>query len=133
MPKQRFPHAYPVERDEHSEQATVIQWRDLNVGRVPALRWLHAIPNGGHRHPAVARRMKAEGVTPGVADLCWPYPRGEYHGLYIEMKAAGGAVRKEQSEFIAFAREQGYYCSVCYGADEAISAIETFNALGEPI
>lgn len=131
MIKQRLPRAL-VERDEHSEQAVVIQWRNLNVGRVPALRWLHAIPNGGHRHVSVAKRMKAEGVTPGVSDLCWPYPRGRYHGLYIEMKVPGGAVSKEQREFVAFISAQRYYAVFCWSADEAINMIEEYLKFGEP-
>ena len=42
---------------EEQEQAAVIEWRDLMVRQFPELRWLHHVPNGGERHPAVAAKM----------------------------------------------------------------------------
>jgi len=71
---------------EHDEQVTVISWADSNVSKYPQLRWLHAIPNGGHRSKAQAGKLKAEGVKSGVADLCLPVARRGYNALYIEMK-----------------------------------------------
>src|SRR5699024_10256580 len=75
---------------EHDEQVQLIRWAGLARGAYPALRWLHAVPNGGARNIVVARKLKAEGVQRGVPDLCLPVPRGPYHGLYIELKRAGG-------------------------------------------
>src|SRR5699024_826416 len=71
---------------EHDEQVQRIRWAGLARGAYPALRWLHAVPNGGARNIVVARKLKAEGVQRGVPDLCLPVPRGPYHGLYIELK-----------------------------------------------
>jgi hypothetical protein len=50
-------------------------------------RRLFAIPNGGHRHPATAQRLKREGVLPGIPDLLLALPRLHYGGLFIEVKA----------------------------------------------
>lgn len=111
---------------EHAEQVAVIAWRDYNVSRWPCLRWLHAIPNGGHRNIKVARKLKAEGVTPGVSDLCLPYPARSYHGLYIELKTKTGKATAVQKEFIAYADTQGYKAAVCYSAQEAIELIEKY-------
>lgn len=36
---------------------------------------IFAIPNGGHRHIAVAKKMSAEGVQAGVPDICVAVPR----------------------------------------------------------
>ena len=47
---------------------------------------LFAVPNGGHRDATEAKIMMVEGVTPGVSDLLLLVPRGQYHGLCIEMK-----------------------------------------------
>jgi hypothetical protein len=75
---------------EHDEQVALSRWVTLLQPRHPELALLHAIPNGGHRHKAVAVRLKAEGVKRGVPDLCLPVPRGGHHGLYLEMKTRQG-------------------------------------------
>ena len=46
---------------EHEEQAAIFAWSDAAEVEHPELRMLYAVPNGGHRHPAVAAMMKAEG------------------------------------------------------------------------
>ena len=61
---------------EHQEQAALFRWAWFAQVKHPALALLYAIPNGGHRHKAVAARMKAEGVKAGVPDLCLPVARG---------------------------------------------------------
>ena len=98
---------------------------------IPELKWLFAIPNGGKRGDGKiqARRgaeMKAEGVKAGVPDLMWPIPRGGYHGLWIEMKTPTGRIRKEQTEFLAFAALHGYRTDVCRSWHEAARIIETY-------
>jgi hypothetical protein len=50
------------------------------------------IPNGGYRNKKEAYSLKAQGLQPGVPDLCLPIPRGKYHSLYIELKRASGGV-----------------------------------------
>jgi hypothetical protein len=49
------------------------------------LKLLYAVPNGGDRNLRVPRKLKAEGVMAGVADLCLPAARRGYHGLYLEI------------------------------------------------
>jgi hypothetical protein len=87
----------------------------LHESRWPDLRLLYAIPNGGDRHPAVAAKLRAEGVRAGVPDYCLPVPRGPYHGLYVELKTPTGYPSREQREWIAALREQGYRAEVCRG------------------
>ena len=95
--------------------------------RCPELGLLFHIPNGGFRHPATAARMKALGVKPGVPDLFLPVARGDYYGLWIEMKRRkGGRVSEAQSEWLDALRRQGYKTIVCCGADAAIAAIEDY-------
>jgi hypothetical protein len=94
---------------------------------VPALRWLHAIPNGGYRDPVTAARMKAEGVKSGVADIFLPVARGGVHGLYIEMKKPGsGKQSKEQIEFQQFCVEQWFAYVVCDTWREAASTLQYY-------
>lgn len=73
-------------RSEDTEQIAVIQWATYQMNVYPELKWLHHCPNGGSRNRNEAVKLKQMGVKAGVSDLCLPYPRGIYCGLYIEMK-----------------------------------------------
>src|SRR5215203_2049252 len=111
---------------EHQEQAALIRWATLSTGAHPELAMLYAIPNGGARHPVVAAKLKAEGVKRGVPDLCLPVPRGEYHGLYVELKAAGGRPTVEQRAWITALEALGYRARVCVGWEAAREAIKKY-------
>lgn len=114
---------------EHQEQAALFAWRELAKGRHPGLELLLAIPNGGDRHPAVAAKLKAEGVRAGVPDLCLPVPRGRFHGLWIELKAPGGpglrkgALSPEQRAWLADLDANGYKAVACWGWEAARNVI----------
>jgi hypothetical protein len=69
---------------------------------------LFAIPNGGYRNAKEAAIMKAEGVTPGVADLFLMFPRKGYPGLFIEMKFGNGKQSEAQIKFQENASKSGY-------------------------
>jgi len=117
---------------EHEEQKALFQWAGLAAGAHPELRLMYAIPNGGHRLKAVAGKLAAEGVKAGVPDTCLPVARGEFHGLYIEMKRRdGGALSGPQRQWIADLNDHGYQAECCYGWDEAREVIEDYLA-GEP-
>lgn len=112
---------------ERAEQVTVVVWARWESCRTPALRWLYAVPNGGHRVRAVAARLQEEGVRPGVPDLVLPVARHGYHGLYIEMKRRKrGTVSKEQTKWLNALRSEGYRAEVCAGADEAIAVLADY-------
>jgi hypothetical protein len=116
---------------EHDEQVAVFRWAAWAQREYPELALLHAIPNGGQRHVLVAKKLKAEGVKPGVPDVFLPVARGRHHGLYIEMKRVkGSSISNEQKKFIAELEAQGYRAEVCRGADEAIRLIQTYIMAG---
>lgn len=127
-PPRRGPAPNPPRRDEHTEQKYLIDWTRLNARRLPALTRLYAIPNGGGRGKAQAGMLRAEGVRKGVLDLCLPVARGGWHGLYIEMKAAGGRVSPEQQSEILLLAHDGYLGMVAYGMAAAIDIIEWYLA-----
>ncbi len=109
---------------ESEEQAALIQWAGLQQGKYPELKLLYHIPNGGSRHKAEAQRLKAEGVKAGVPDLCLPVARGQWHGLYIELKRrSSGKVSRSQSEWLEALIKQGYCAAVCHGWEEAARII----------
>lgn len=103
---------------EHEEQREFVRWFRQGYKDVR----IFAIPNGGYRSAATAGRLKAEGATPGVPDLFIPAWR-----LWVEMKRAkGGALSKEQKDWIAYLQGVGYCAIVCKGADDAKWRIEAF-------
>jgi hypothetical protein len=125
---------------EHGEQSALFCWANMacrfgyvaaddpgsylikgfaaafNAPSVPELEWFHAIPNGGARGDSQKTNMirggqlKAEGVKRGVSDTLLPVKRGQYCGLYIEMKKRGciNKTTPEQKKFGAFVQSQGY-------------------------
>jgi len=104
---------------ERDEQSLLIEWCDMMSARIPELRLIYHIPNGGSRNKLEAANLKKQGVRSGVPDLCLPVPSRGYHGLYIEMKTKDGVTSKEQKDWIMALREQGYAAKVCRGFDDA--------------
>lgn len=103
---------------------TLFSWAAMQSGKYPELNLLYHVPNGGSRHKAEAGRLRAEGVKAGVPDLCLPVARGQYHGLYIELKRQrGGRTSDHQSEWLDALSAQGYKAALCYGWEQAAGTI----------
>lgn len=103
---------------EHEEQRELVRWFRQTYKGVR----IFAIPNGGARSPATAGRLKAEGVSSGVPDLCIPAWK-----LWAEMKRTkGGSVSAEQKDWIKYLEEVGYCVKVCRGAEDAKKQIQAF-------
>jgi hypothetical protein len=131
------------EATEHQIQVAVTQWRDAQAASIPALRWLHAVPNGAKlpfsrvmrhgREVRVSKQgiiLKREGLVSGVLDMFWPMPRGRHHGLYLEHKAGKNKPTAEQVEFAEFAEANGYAVQVSRDPDDSIEAIMRYWRLG---
>ena len=56
--------------------------------------WWHT-PNGGHRHAAVAAKLKAQGVKRGIPDITILWQR---RAIFIELKAKGGSLSDAQKQ-----------------------------------
>lgn len=122
---------------EAAHQTALFAWATLQMKEYPELKWMHHIPNGGARgndkRSAMIRgaQLKQQGVKIGVADIFLPIKRGEYSGLYIEMKKPDqkpkrdgkGGVSDEQQEFGDFVKTQSFGWCVCYSWDEAADLI----------
>nr|WP_281377077.1 VRR-NUC domain-containing protein [Deinobacterium chartae] len=117
--------------DEHQHQVKLISWCDQNTDLYPDLALIFAIPSGENRHVLNAIRLKAQGVRPGVPDLCLPVPSGPYHGLYIELKALGGRASKDQSAWIRRLSAAGYRAAVCKGWRAARDVILEYLAASQ--
>jgi hypothetical protein len=114
---------------EDKEQAAVISWIKLQYPLAGKL--IYAVPNGGIRHIGEAVKLKKTGVRAGVPDLCLPMPRGEYHGLYLEMKRKeGGRLSANQKEYLDLLFEQGYAATWVEGFEEAKEIITHYIEKG---
>lgn len=127
---------------EHDEQVAVFEWAKWMERKWPELKSMYAIPNGGLRNVIVARKLKDEGVKPGVPDICLPVMRLKNHGysgadildlvyggLYVEMKRAPPKyVRpgKTQRDWHKMLKSQGYCVEIAKGADDAIKILTTY-------
>ena len=69
----------------------------------PDVLWF-AVPNGGWRNKAVAAKLKAGGVRPGVSDFVLVY---EGRAYFLELKAKGGQQSEAQIVFEADACRAG--------------------------
>ena len=93
---------------ESTEQRNLFTWAAMQSAAWPQLRLLYHVPNGGYRTATEAARFRAEGVRPGVPDLCLPVARHGCHGLYIELKRRrGGRASAEQMQWISNLRAEG--------------------------
>lgn len=119
----------PAGPTEHQEQSRVISWWALQHQRfgLPVFA-LFCVPNGGARDVITGARLKAEGVRPGVPDLCLAVPRGAHHGLYIEMKVGDNKPSDRQTEIIEYLNRVGYKAVVHYSSEDAIKEIEGYLA-----
>jgi hypothetical protein len=111
---------------ERRHQVALIKWVRTVKDAYPVLDLLYAVPNGGYRNIYVARKLKAEGVRAGVADLCLPAARRGYHGLYLEMKSEEGVATKEQKAFLRGVLEEGYCAVIVEGVGEAIEVLQWY-------
>lgn len=113
-------------KGEDLEQATLIQWCNLQSCKYSELKLIFAIPNGGYRNKAEARKLKATGTKSGVPDLFLAVPRNGKYGLFIEMKVGRNKCTDNQKKWIRNLLEQGYEVKVCYSCEEAIQVIKRY-------
>lgn len=107
---------------ESDEQRQLIQY----VRSKPWGPFLFHIPNesvGGYGWMIRNRQM---GMKKGVPDLMLPIPMHGYHGLFIEMKAAGGRLSNEQKCWLKALDTFGYKTAVCVGWEAAKNELEGY-------
>lgn len=120
---------------EHAEAVQLMQLVRLHENKHPDLRWLFAVPNGGHRNKVAACKLKAEGVKPGVPDYLLPVMNTDtsadmWCGLAIELKRKrGGRMSDEQRDWIQFFDDQGWRAVVCAGHERAWTVICEYLAI----
>lgn len=112
---------------EAQEQESLFRWAAYNRVKYPELELMYHVPNGGGRNLIEAAHLKAQGVKPGVPDICLPVPNIKYTALYIELKRRkGGKVSDAQRGWITALNRVGCRAVVCHGWDEAREEIERY-------
>jgi hypothetical protein len=123
------PWSYSEVNTEHAHQVALFMWCNVAKQWLPELGLLFAIPNGGQRAPAVAARMKAEGVKAGVPDMMLPVQSRGSAGLFIELKRIKsfgkrqGIASSKQDEWTSNLQLNGYWVSQCYGWQKAVDIL----------
>ncbi len=121
---------------EADMQVALFEIIRLNETKWPLLQWVYHVPSGELRHPVVAKRLKAQGVRPGVWDITVDVPKwtrlgsayggGEtitYSGLRIEMKVPGKKLTPAQIDWGAHYKSHGFDTEVCFSWVQAWNRI----------
>jgi hypothetical protein len=119
---------------EGLEQAALMAELRFRMPEVADL--IYHVPNGGHRHKAVAAKLKQQGVVAGIPDLVLTMARGGFFGLYIEFKATppnDAAISASQHERIRKLNDQGYLAVVCRGHFDAMEQIRAYLRLAPSV
>lgn len=73
--------------------------------------------------------LKRMGVKSGVSDITIAKPSKGYHGAYIEVKVGKNKGTPLQLEFIETMTNEGYFATICNGADATIHTIKEYLGL----
>jgi hypothetical protein len=114
---------------ETLEHLAAMRWFKLQYPKEE--RWSFHIANERKCSESYGRLLKNMGVKKGISDLFIPEPRGEYHGLWIEIKAKDGKKSTEQINFTNDMLSKGYFACFCFGSDEVINTIKWYLKLGQ--
>jgi len=130
---------------EHNLQVSCVNWFRMQH-RQYAIQ-LVAVPNGGKCSKAVAKKLKAEGVTRGVSDLILFVPNKAYHALCIEMKVdtptgefkkrdgvekvRKGIQSDEQKDWQKAIETQGYKYVVCRSIEGFMNEVNNYLKLNQ--
>jgi hypothetical protein len=104
----------------------------------------YAVHNQGHGDAIRGARAAAEGVKPGVPDICLPVPVRRtgthasfnecWHGCYIELKRPmyatlkDGGCSADQVKWLLMLRDNGHYTTVAWGWHDALAKIHDYLA-----
>ena len=76
-----------------------------------------------------AIKMKRTGYVKGFPDIFIYEPKGQWHGLAIEMKTAKGVMSQHQKEWQNELIKRGYIAVTCKSFDQAQIIIDEYLAL----
>ena len=114
---------------ESQLQIQIFEWAQLMTGKYPELYLLYHIPNEGKRSIYYGAKLKREGLKSSVPDICLPIPKGQYCGLYIELKVGKNRPTKNQEYWLFSLSKAGHRTAVCYTREQVQKEILSYLAL----
>jgi hypothetical protein len=117
----------PVRHEDQFQIAVV----DFIRSRYPGTLFTIA-PNGIKLSKRIAVRLKALGYSAGTPDIMIFEPRGDYHGLFIEIKTPNlpgmtkGRASDAQLNWMSELNARGYMGLLCFGSSDAIDQINNY-------
>lgn len=87
---------------------------------------IFAVPNGGSRNVIEAKRLKKQGVMPGVADILCLVPNGEFKFLCMETKIQKGKQSDDQKVFQKQTEQAGGRYIIFRSAAEGIKILQEY-------
>lgn len=111
---------------ESSDQMRLFCWIRTRPDIHP---YTFSVPNDRKTNRIMGAILKHMGLKPGVSDICVSIPKGQYHGMFIELKFGKNKPTQHQINFIDNMREKGYHALVCVGYEAARAAIEEYMDL----
>lgn len=109
---------------EHSLQSAVVDFWAI-YGR-PELVFF-AVANGGARHLLVAKKLKAEGVLPGMPDIGVSLDNGRTG--WMELKAPRGHLSDAQKGIARKLQRLDHYWALVKSLEDAAQVLEAWGAL----
>jgi hypothetical protein len=131
LPQKSSQGAHPTTETEH--QIALFRWALDDIAKGHAtLENLGAIPNGMRQlRWACMRKNPWLGAQAGMPDIYHLLPRGDYCGLFIELKNFGSYdATSLQGKCHERLRRNGYCVEVCRGWEDAKEAILRYESLG---
>lgn len=113
---------------EDTDLIALVSWFDYNHEDITDL-FVHVVneSKGKVQHRV---KLKKKGLRKGFPDTALLKPNGKYHGLFLELKRkckkASTPVSSDQRRILNALSDQGYFCAVCYGLDEAKKCIKEY-------
>ena len=123
-------------RDERDLQIALIEW--LCRVKPHLFNMTFSVPNEGARSWGAAKDLTRMGMRSGVPDVCIAYPKGTYHGLFLELKKSkkdssdgrSGVLSETQKDWISKLNCAGYLALCAWGIDEAHEIINHYDSNG---
>ena len=110
---------------EEDFQKSLARYLDLSN-----LLWFH-VPNEIKANVQYGAKRKRLGVKSGVPDVCVMEPRGQYSGLFLELKVGYNKPSETQNKWIEALKLKGYMAAWTRSLDEAINIIEKYKSLNK--
>lgn len=126
---------------EHDIQASLFNYCTIFENQFPQLKTMFAIPNGfwaagsGKRKFALMNKYKAEGLKPGIPDICLPLPSadGKWNVLFLECKKPGEKLNDNQKKIHQLFNSKGIRVEIFYSRSEALNIISNHLKIKLPL